>query len=148
MTNLCNEFCSSMHMWKAGKNNRGHYRACRSRPCPITLNYQIFHWMWRKFHIWWVLGYVQASKTAVKPQKDNYFSFNYNRDLTGLQPAGALNIAASGNLWVLALFAPNWPPWPSSPTVDYISRLVSQRSVQHIPMISPRFLQIVFSATC
>ena len=48
---------------------------------------------------------------------------------------------------VLTSFAPNWPPWPSSPAVDDIRRHVPQRFVQHIAMISPRFLQIGFSAT-
>ena len=79
MMNLRNEFHSSLRMWKAGKNNRGRYRACRSRPRSITLSHQIFHWMWRIFQIWWVLGYVQSSKTAVKPQKNNSFSFSYNK---------------------------------------------------------------------
>ena len=71
MMNLRNKFHASMCTWMAGKNNRGRYRACRSRPRPMTWNYQIIHRMWRIFQIWWVLGYVQASKTAVKPQKNN-----------------------------------------------------------------------------
>ena len=48
----------------------------------------------------------------------------------------------------LTPFASNWPPWPSFPAVNDIGLRVPQRSVQHIPMISPGFLQIVFSATC
>ena len=81
MRNLHNEFRASMCTWKAGKNNRGRYRACWSCPHPVTWNCQMFRQMWRTLQIWWVLGYVQASKTAVKPQKNNSFSFNYNKDL-------------------------------------------------------------------
>ena len=88
--------------WGAGKNNRGRYRACRPR--PMTLNYQIFRWMWCIFQIWWVLGYVQASKTEVIPQK-NSVSFNYNRDHTGLQPAQALTRTVSSYEW-----GPSPPP--------------------------------------
>ena len=69
MINLRNEFCSSMCMHKAGKNNRGRYRACRSCLSPMTLNYQIFCQMWCIFQIWWVLGYDPASKTAVKMRR-------------------------------------------------------------------------------
>ena len=87
---LRNEFRSSVRMWKAGKNIRGRYRACRSRPRPVTLNYNIFRQMWHKSQIWWVLGYGQASKIAVKAQKNNSFSSTYNRDLTGRWPARAL----------------------------------------------------------
>ena len=59
------------------------------------------------------------------------------------------NIAASGNPRVLTSFAPNRPPWPSSSTVDDISRRVAQRSVQYITMTTPSNpLQIGFSTKC
>ena len=87
---LRNEFCSIMCMWKAGKNNRGTAEPAghdyTQSQCRIAIFAECD--VYSKFGEF--LGMSRPLKLQSNLEKNNSFSFNYNRDLTGLQPARAL----------------------------------------------------------